>query len=204
MARSADAAPVTLVLSGTVAEVEENGLALGGGIATGTPWTITTTFDPELGVDAEAAPTYAEWILATPPGQMRLEIGSYVFESATTFSVIVSDGVDDSVDFRMENPDALGDPPPVDADLSIVQAALFSSADVITSDAIPIGALDPSLWEVTEFVLDFSAPDLRSSLAIGAIDSIEVVPEPSTLLLALPALGLLAARTRTRPHIRSR
>src|SRR5262245_24408039 len=89
----ASATSVTVVLSGTIVGVEDNGAVTDGSVAPGTPFLASFSFDDAAG-DTDPDPAVGIYdFSSSPPGSSQLQLGSYTIASGGAgFSIKLFDG----------------------------------------------------------------------------------------------------------------
>jgi hypothetical protein len=200
----ADAVPIQFTLTGTITELEEDGMQVGGSVGVGTPIVVSGSFDTSL-PDQDDRSSIGSYPIASPPGSLHVEVGGYRFDMPFAWQAVIL------ADFEFYGYEYLemyaqdlvvgGVSPPPGAVHNGAFLSLINSSD---DTAIPSDSLleivpflsNPALWDTTGVSIDFAGEDGGFARASGILDSsIVVVPETGCALTLMPWLALFAGRS---------
>lgn len=202
LADSALATSVSFSIAGVVTQVSDPAVALDPSVAVGAPFTGLVSY--ELPGVAQRGGSRS---FPTPPAVISLEVGSLSVASSppSTGQLLItvldgtffggsyqepdepSGGGGDFIGFGIALPASNGPP---------VQSLSFDFVDpsgqAVSDPSVPIGPLDLALL-TGSLRLSASGVGGPEFFVLGAVDSLLLVPEPSTFLLCAAGLALLGA-----------
>ncbi len=208
LADSALATPVSFSIAGLVTQVSDPEGALDPSVAVGASWSGFVSYEPP-GVEERGGTSFP-----TPPAVISLEVGSLSVGSGPPSTgqllITVLDGTyfgggyqepdqpggegGDWIAFGIALPASNG-PPVQSLSFDFVDA----SGQAVSEPSVPTGPLDLGLLTGS---LRLSASGIGGPefSVLGAVDSLLLIPEPSTILLLGCGLAVLAA-VRARPSL---
>ena len=144
MAASVQAGTITIQITGTVAEVDDQAGLLGGAVAPSMPFTGFYTYDT-LSLDTNADPTVGDYRSSVAPSGMKIHMGGFTFETDPAHLDLLLETVDRTGDNYLllshNNLPASGLPVQ-----SIAWQLDDPSGQAITGDAMPLTAPVLSQW----------------------------------------------------------
>jgi|GEM_PF-4398766 len=190
----ASAAPITVEFSGVVTTIisDDSGNFFTSAFAIGDPVSGSWTFD------SGALPTSSAADLAIYPASFKASVNGLLFSGPAEYRIFNDSGVDDG--FSMINEKGTYTAPvvgpliPRTFFVQFVGMPVGTLAD--TSLVLDPAALFPLATNIAPHGLRLDHPDGSFGGLYFSVDSLKIVPEPGTWIMAAAALGCLAAARR--------
>jgi hypothetical protein len=196
------ATTVTVQITGTWDSVTDTASVTDGSVTGGTSFTATLVFDDST-PDADGTVNVGDYTLAAAATSLDLSTGSY------TFSLLASSSISLGIDDNVGGQDAFGFFTEFFSTTGLLSGgattgygfanpSFFDSSETAhTSDDLTDLPWDASLYDLTNFYFLIEVDGVGSGEFIelsGEVDGLQVLPEPSLLLLLALSGGMLAVR----------
>lgn len=198
--RPATASPLTVVLGGVWALVDDAGAVLGGAVTPGTPFSVTLVYD-DATPDSNASPLYGNYFVAPAQFSFTLATGGFLFShiAAGVSEIDVTNlGSADSVAVYAETFDVSPSLPPLG--LAYANPLLDDpTATALSSDALTGVPRTLSAWSsaAMSFFADIDDGNPLTYFDLeGDVTELAAVPEPGTFVLLSLGLAMLGRGAR--------